>query len=411
MKKLIAISIVLTLAVSAAFAEVTVGGFARAGATIISGNSSEDSVLEAAGAHEARLEGTYINDEGTFGAHLKISAGTDTATWWLAQQGQFAYVWWKPNSLIRVFGGVNPFGEFGINYIVGWGWHASDAEDLVAYNGYGFTRSAWAYAGWDDFGGFALTLTPIDGLAINVVVPYERAAVNKEAAEIYNHIIGQVTYDLTDIGQIGVTYTSGAGYRDWPVSGGTNDPSAVRAQFYLTAVQNLQLNIGLKYTFAGDIGEGASKTTYTPPLTAGFGLNYNVSDTFGVKARLAAGFNGSNKAENADAVYTADYYNLKLGFDVMPYFDLSILKLFLNLGIEFSDRTYDPTTKAEIGDAESTFGWYANPYITKSIGGGTFYAGFKLYSDGVKYKGTVVNVTDGKTTINWSVPIGMQVGF
>jgi hypothetical protein len=412
MKKLIAISIVLTLAVSAAFAEVTVGGNINAGATVISGSSAENSELGAKGAHSGRLEGTYANDEGSFGAHVKISA----ADGWWAQP--FAYVWWKPISLIRVFGGVNPFGEFGINYIVGWGWHASDAEDYVAFGDSGmFTRAAWSYGGWGDKG-FALTLTPFDGLAINVAVPYETK--EGKAAEVYNHMVGQLVYDITDIGQIGVTYTSGGGYRETYTK--SEDPGAVHAQFYLTAIQNLQLNIGAKYTLAGDITKDpdtpqAEKTTYTPPITLGFGLNYNVSDTFGVKARLAAGFNGSKKVEDADAIYSADYYNLKLGFDVMPYFDLSILKLFLNLGIEFNDKTYDTSEpgkgveKQDGTDSVSAFGWYVNPYITKSVGGGTFYAGFRLYSDGIKYKGTVIDVKDGKTTINWGVPIGIQVGF
>jgi hypothetical protein len=384
MKKLIAISLVLMLAASAAFAELTISGNINAGATVISGSSAEDSVLGAEGFHAGRLEGTYANDEGSFGAHVKISAAD---TWWA---NPFAYVWWKPNSLIRVFGGVNPFGEFAINYIVGWGWHANDAEDYVAFNSTnGFVRDAWSFGGWGS-AGFALTLTPIDGLAINVAVPYEAKA--GEAAEVYNHMVGQLVYDLTDIGQIGITYSSGAGYRNWPAGAETNDPGIVRAQFYLTAVQNLQLNIGLKYTFAGDIEVGSVKTTYTPPIYAGFGLNYNVSDTIGVKARLAAGFAGSTKVGDV----TTDK-PLQLGFDLMPYFDLSILKLYLNLGIEYTDKTKDV-------DNSEVFAWYVNPYITKSVGGGTFYAGLKLSSDGIKD-------ADDKTTIGWSVPIGIQIGF
>jgi hypothetical protein len=410
MKKLIAISLALTLAAGAAFAEATVGGAAKAGATVISGSTEKDSVLGVSEAHSGRLDGIFTNEEGTFGATVRIDSSNT-----------HAYAWWKPISLIRVFGGQNPWGEFGINYIVGWGWHSNDAEDYVAYNGYGFTRSAWSYSGWDK-AGFALTLAPIDGLAINVTVPY---AASKEAAEVYNHITGQVTYDLTDIGQIGVTYVSGAGYRDsYPTDsvGVDDDPGAIHAQFYLTAVQNLQLNIGLKYTFAGDVTKKNEKTSYTPPITAGFGLNYNISDTFGVKTRLAAGFAGSTKVEDKDAVNNGKYYNLKLGFDLMPYFDLSILKLFLNLGIEFSDETYylnknDPKAEDEqnkskplITDAGSTFGWYVNPYITKSVGGSTFYAGFKLYSDGAKYKDGITN-KDGETIIEWGVPIGIQISF
>lgn len=380
MKKLIAISLALTLVAGAAFAEVSIGGLIQAGATVISGSSAEDSVLGASGWNTGRLQGTYTNDEGTFGAHVKVNAANE---WWA---NSFAYAWWKPISQVRVFGGINPFGEFGINYIVGWGWHASDAEDFVAYNGYGFTRSAWSYAGWDANAGFALTLAPIDGLAINVVVPY---AASTEAAEVYNHTIAQLMYNIADVGEIGITYTSGAGYRNWPAPNGTDDPGAIRAQFYLTAIENLQLNIGLKYTFAGDIEIASVKTTYTPAIAAGFGLNYNISETIGVKARLAASFLGNTKKEGV----TTDT-PLHLGFDLMPYFDLSILKLFLNLGVDFTAETKDV-------DDSQIFKWYVNPYITKSAGGGTFYAGFQLYSDG-KAK---------DATIGWGIPIGIQVGF
>jgi hypothetical protein len=394
MKKLIAISLVLTLVAGAAFAELTVGGAIGAGANVVSGSSAKDSVLGAGptNSHWGRLQGTYANDEGTFGAHVKIAAMNE---WWA---NPFAFAWWKPISQIRVFGGANPFGEFGINYIVGWGWHASDAEDYVAYNGYGFTRSAWSYAGWD-VAGFALTLAPVEGLAINVAVPYERANTT-EAAEIYNHTVAQVTYDIANVGQIAVTYQSGAGYRNWDTSGGiTNDPGSISAQFYLSGVQNLQLNIGLKYIFAGETEVATVKTTYTPPIAAGFGLNYNVSDTIGVKARLAAGFAGAT--ETADVTTTdGTYYNFKLGFDLMPYFDLSILKLFLNLGIEYNDEQ----KKGDNVEVDSAFGWYFNPYITKSVGGGTFYAGFQLASDG--YEDANEDIP-----IKWSIPIGIQVGF
>ncbi|MHB9293483.1 hypothetical protein Holit_02607 [Hollandina sp. SP2] len=382
MKKLIAISLALTLVAGAAFAEVAIGGLIQAGATVISGSNAEDSVLGASGWNSGRLQGTYTNDEGTFGAHVKVNAADE---WWA---NSFTYAWWKPISQIRVFGGKNPFGEFGINYIVGWGWHASDAEDFVAYNGYGFTRTAWSYAGWDTTG-FALTLTPIDGLAINLAVPY--GGYGTEAAEIYNHTIAQAVYNFTDVGELGITYTSGGGYRDWqtPPPGSNIDPGMVRAQFYLTAVEHLQLNIGLKYTLGGTTGEGAAETTYVQPITAGFGLNYNISDTIGVKARLAAGFAGSTKVGGV----TTDI-PLRLGFDVMPYFDLSILKLFLNLGVDFTAKEKD------VEDSQ-IFVWYLNPYITKSVGGSTFYAGFQLYSDG-KAKDAV---------ISWGIPVGIQIGF
>jgi hypothetical protein len=431
MRKIIVLSVVLALAAGAAFAEVSVGAAVQAGATAVQGSSKGGSKLVTSGFNGGRLQGDYTNDEGTFGASTKIWIG-DYEHW----ANTFAYAWWKPVSQIRVFGGRNSFGEFGINYIVGWGWHASDAEDYVAYNGYGFTRSSWAYSGWDATG-FALTLAPVTGLAINVAVPY--GTEEKEAEDVYKNIVGQLTYDIASVGQIGLTYDSGAGYTDGPepkngtylkesdgsfVNSGTStwasgskpadaavvitepiagdpveDPGIIYAQFHLTAVQNLDLNIGLKYTLAGKAkkGNATDKTTYTPPINAGLGLNYTISDTIGVKARLAAAFAGSTKTGD-----TTTDDPLHLGFDVMPYFDLSILKLFLNLGVEF--------TAEQEGTADSqVFAWYFNPYITKSAGSATFYAGFQLYSDGGPYDKDEKKNKDA--VITWAVPVGLQLTF
>jgi hypothetical protein len=414
MKKLFAISLILAIAATAAFAEVTVGGQAGIGVTVISGNDGKDSVLgvnsfapETANGNwgqggGGRIDATYANDEGSFGAFVRVkplegyASGTDRV-----------FAWWQPLSALKLTLGVDGNGQFGLQYIVGWGWHANDAEDFVAWHGYGFTRSGWSFGGFSDFGA-VLTLTPIDGLAINVAVPYKKST---EATEVYNHMIGQLTYNIADVGEIGVTYTSGAGYRDWPITTikddqdnvisttyGTNDPGAVYAQFYLTAIQNLQLNIGLKYTLGGTIGGGVTEVTYAKPIGAGFGLNYNISDTIGVKARLAASFAGSTKSGD-----TTINDPLKLGFDVMPYFDLSILKLFLNLGIEYTAEREQPNTAGKVEKVEDSqiFKWYVNPYITKSVGGGTFYAGFQLYSDGAAKD----------AVIGWGVPIGIEIGF
>jgi hypothetical protein len=393
MKKLFAISLILVIAASAAFAEVTVGGQAGIGVTVISGDSAEDSALKASGRGGGRVDVIYANDEGTFGAFVRVKPlnwdGSEVKNLYATGTDR-VFAWWQPLSQLKLTLGVDGNGQFGLQYIVGWGWHANDAEDFVAsYNGYGFTRGAWSFGGFGGFGA-VLTLTPIDGLAINVAVPYKDSGA--EAPDVYNQMIGQLTYNIADVGEIGVTYDSGAGYRDWSA----NDPGAVHAQFYLTAIQNLQLNIGLKYTFAGtSIFATGTEVTTTPPITAGFGLNYNISDTIGVKARLAAGFAGSEKTGDN----TIDD-PLQLGFDLMPYFDLSILKLNINLGIEYTDEQKNGDTVI----AKSAFAWYVNPYITKSAGGGTFYAGFELYSDGVKD-------SDDKTVIKWGIPIGIQVGF
>jgi hypothetical protein len=404
MKKLFAISLILVIAASAAFAEVTVGGTAGYGVTVIKGDNSDGSVPGVGKAGPTgRIDAVYENDEGSFGALVRVQTIGDAGR---------IFAWWQPLSVLKLTLGKDGNGQYGREKIEGWSWTGAAGDEGVGYTGYQYAHNAWSAGGFGDFGA-TLSLTPIDGLAINVMVPYEKST---EAAEVYNHMTGQLTYDIADVGEIGVTYKSGAGYRNWgtlgtidigayselfgqnfPVTTGTNDPGAVYAHFYLTAIQNLKLNIGLKYTFAGTIEPAPStKLTLTPPINAGFGLDYNISDTIGVKAVLLARVAGSVKLGDV----TTDI-PLNLGFDVMPYFDLSILKLYLNLGVDY-------TAKIKDADNSQVFAWFVNPYITKSVGGGTFFAGFQLYSDGKELDSTG---TKKDPTISWAVPIGIEIGF
>jgi hypothetical protein len=406
MKKLFAISLILVIAASAAFAEVTVGGTAGYGVTVIKGDNSDGSVPGVTKAGPTgRIDAVYANDEGSFGALVRVDSN--------AKPASRIFAWWQPLSQLKLTLGGDGNGQFGREKIEGWSWTGAAGDEGVGYTTYQYTHNVWSAPGFSKFGA-TLALTPIDGLAINVMIPYEKA--DEKAAEVYNQMTGQLTYNFADVGELGVTYKSGAGYRDWgtlgtidigvysdlfnqsfPVTTGTNDPGAVYAHFYLTAIQSLKLNIGLKYTFGGTIESAPStKLTLTPPINAGFGLDYNISDTIGVKAVLLARVAGSVKIGDV----TTDI-PLNLGFDVMPYFDLSILKLYLNLGVDY-------TAKIKDVDNSQVFAWYVNPYITKSVGGGTFFAGFQLYSDGKELDSTG---TKKDPTISWGVPIGSEVGF
>jgi hypothetical protein len=52
-------------------------------------------------------------------------------------------------------------------------------------------------------------------------------------------------------------------------------------------------------------------------------------------------------------------------------------------------------------EGESTFDWFLNPYIAKSAGGGTFYAGFQVFS----------GKSGDDTVINWGIPVGLEYAF
>ncbi|MDR0556530.1 MAG: hypothetical protein LBG43_01465 [Treponema sp.] len=387
MKKFFVVLLTLALVAGGAFAEVSWGGYALSAVTIAGGSTAENSDIIAGNGPSGsgawglyglgRIQARVTNDEGTFGAFVRTGVNTGSDGNW----GYRGFAWWQPISHVRLQIGF--FDNMAVNYVVGWGFHASGADDTVAFDGYGRRgRSFWSYNG--EHTGALLSIAPIEGLSIKIGVPYA-AHSGPKAAEIYNHTIGQITYDIANIGQIAVTYQSGAGYRAWPTV--KEDPGVVYAQFYLTAVDKLQLNVGLSYGLAGEY-ESSPKTTVavSPPIKAGFGVAYAVSDAIGVKARFGASFVGSRKV---GSVETKD--PVLLGFDVMPYFDVGVCKVLVNMGIAVD--LPDP--------GDSVFNWYLNPYITKSAGGATFYAGLQVFSA----------QESGKDIIKWGIPIGIDYGF
>jgi len=61
-------------------------------------------------------------------------------------------------------------------------------------------------------------------------------------------------------------------------------------------------------------------------------------------------------------------------------------------------------------DGTSVFGWYINPYIKKSIGGGQFLVGLKLASNGMKGKSDP-SKPDSAPAVQWAIPIGLGFSF
>jgi hypothetical protein len=318
----------------------------------------------------------------------------------------------------------------------------------VGYNGYGFTRGGsdaftLGFAGY----GAILSLTPVEGLGIYFGIPYAQSQV---AEDVYKKLMAQVAYSISGIGEVAVTFKGGSGkvvVPEFPVypAGGYGwkydkdsdgnltstpptwdplsptaddiaeynaalaaaqkaaytaygDPAKIYAQFYLTAVENLGVNIGFKYA----LPISQDDVTYSSPIAVGLGASYNVSDTFGIRARFAATFAGTvtNKAGPSDIKYEEGF---KFGANILPWFDLSIVKVFINLGMEYQGD-------AKFGDnklkADQPLSWYVNPFITKSVGSGTFYAGLQL--------GGAPDNSDldtNKDHIFFSVPIGLEVAF
>jgi hypothetical protein len=417
-KKLIAISVVFALIAGAAFAEINVGANAASGVILGKSSGEKDAdVMTDVGRHTARITASGQNDEGTFGGQVFVFAEMGdyyNQFWWGSDA--FAFAWWKPIDQVRLQLGHNPWGDIDCKQIVDWGFHASDAPDVGMHNPYGtggnnLDQATGFYPGFGSFGSL-LSLYPVEGLAINFAVPFAK----QKAEDTYKKFHAQLTYDISGIGKAAISYTGGVS--KWIVDEGdptdpdydaddypkvTKDYSKLFASFYLTAVDNMEVNIGVAFPFP--VTNDDTKITYSDPLEVGLGFGFNVSDTVNIKARLATTLAGKVAPEKGDAINSP----LKLGFNILPSFNLDVVKIFIKAGIMYTGEEEAINSEGKIEKVKDTsmFGWHINPYITKAMGAGTFYAGLVLESDGKKGSSN-----DGdKSAIQWSVPIAIVFGF
>jgi hypothetical protein len=362
MKKLIAILMILGLFAATAFAEVAVSGTAAGAFDLVqsSGGADADAAFIAAKAR-IKIEGT--NDDETFGGYVQLRGESSSIT-------DHYEAWWQPIPQFKLQIGREADGILGADgSVVGWGYHG-DASDYVVIHNYDLEDAF--FSGWGAFGP-SLTISPIEGLDINFAIPVS-------TAESYKHLLGQVSF-TADFGQIVATFTGGAGNIGTVVVPFIADPSSIYGAFHLTAIEGLDLSVGIKYSLPVKDTVGIIDLAYYSPFLVGFGAAF-ATDSFGVKARLTAGFGEKDESTVAGITTTTESKAL-FELSVMPYFDLGIFQVFVDLGFATQDE----------------FDFFINPYITKTIGSGTFFAGFRL------------ETAKPSDDLNWGVPIGVQFNF
>jgi hypothetical protein len=408
MKKLIAISITLALIASAAFAQVTVGGLVQSKWVAFSEipGDGDDTVNSLSWTGRVQLDGKTEGD--IFGGSLRITPSSFDQI--AANQGKmnkvlgggvafdWAYVWWQPIQQVKLQLGTISDGFYGVDAIAAWGFHG-DANDFVAYDKLYNTA---AFAGGALFTtGASFVITPLDGLKVVFGIPTEAsistyisddktAITNQNAMEAWKHFFLQAGYDLPNIGVITLTYKSGKQDK--------GDVSQIYASFQLKMIENLGLHFGVNYNFPGQYKNSGKDAQDNSPITLGLAADYGLSDTFGVKARLAFSFLGS---EDDGSTTTDKPYLFDL--EVLPYYDLSIFKAYLSLGMRL--HTDEEQGSTVVRDAYVDF--LVNPYIEKTVGAGSFFAGFQLIGIGVQ-DGTKKS---SKYNLTWAIPVGLQYAF
>jgi hypothetical protein len=436
MKKLIVFSVIFTLAVASVFAlDASVEVFGKA--ELINGSSEKSTPdgLEADLVTPKYKMGDIKTDFSIPRVRLGASGQTEETPvgivgGWarfdsaslndgILNSGFSGFVWWKPADVFKLQIGGNPDGEFGLDGIAGWGFHALANEVLGGLNGHiwggGYSgigvkyRDAF-FGGWGA-PGLLFVITPIEALAINIAIPIS----GDTAVNVYKQTTVQITYDFEGAGKAGITFVGGKMDDEWVKNSsggydsGYNDNPTVFAYFGLTAVENFVLDIGIGYKFFDSYTDSAASVTSTinNPLAVSLGVGYTY-DFFNIKARMLGEFIGSSKTEGGGvSTEYKDGYSFLI--DILPNFKINDnVTIFLNAGLgvtggKESADTADPSKKIS---ADTQVAWNVEPYVCVTPGywNGALFAGIRIESPITKDK-------KGNQFINWSVPIGITCSF
>ena len=447
------------------------------------GGSLESQNVRASGSlTRVRLEGSGQSDDGTFGGYIRLEEGSfDGNAWWqpidlikfqiggnggdgfFAADGFMRWGWYRDmGDVLNIhdwsygnhWGGNRSGGAFygGFAGVTAGGaiLTITPLEALAINIGIPFFEGGRAESVFKQTNAqVAYTIGGIGDLAITYVGYYagdnetggyldSRKDKAKHVAVVPTTLDGSTTPTLLADSDI---------YSKTGTTDGANRNEKLFLYFNLTAVENLGLNFGVGFTLPAkdepdavevpNIAKTTQTFTYMPPVAIGLGVSYDAG-AFGAKVRVQAELAESYKYDlNADNLVTpansfSGSYEIKgpfvLSADILPSFAINdSMKVFLSAGLKLTAaRDYDIVKVVDGKNVKVTetedavVGWHVMPYFTKSVGWcQSFYAGFRLESDGSKYisdygkKDGFLNSDDPikKAIVNWSVPIGVAFQF
>jgi hypothetical protein len=408
MKKIIAISVMFALFAGAVFAETSVSGGVETRFTLIDGVSQEGSKVKPkmyGSISTANMKLSGANEEGTLGGAVKIrmedlvgngnrdgqnlgtpstgDSGGNTNNGLYRNSNVFhqAFVWWKPIPQLNIFLGIDPDGKFGTDPLASWGYHKG-AEGYMNNHDWGVWRSLFI-GNWDTFG-LALSIYPMDGLDINIVIPTGAGGWPYQESGYYTSakwrldemfIAGlrlNINYQIEGIGKLFISYlganANANGYDKVKMKGNFDNDNEEKSKqptngtfglsFLLTMVEGFQIQPAVAIELQNTSGGGSDNT----PIIAGFAVHYD-GEGFGAKARLRYVMNAGG---NKDASI--------LNFSIMPWYAMEGMTIFFDFGSDIN----------MVKGVDTVVPWFINPYITVPISGGKFQAGVKINSNGAK---------------------------
>jgi hypothetical protein len=393
-KKLVAVLMMLALVAGGAFAlNVSWGGEVATGVRLAQGNNDDDSEVVGQGfQNRVRLQATATRDTGigTFGAFARWQGrlGAPVPGDGYAVHGN---AWWRPMDMFRI-GAGNEIGFF-TGGLGRQGFFQAVPFNYLELSAAGAIHHNVPFSG-DMGSGFAFELLPMDGMIeIGVGIPYHFEN-NEEVADLFQGIHARMRVNL-DFGRLGFAYR-GNRIREGEHFGA----HAIYGYFHSnTLVPGLGLDIGVRYGIGGDepllgISPEAAAVTGDDHLALGLGVNFNVTDEFGIRFRGTAGFHMGD---------TADAIGPRMGFELQPFFRVTSDILFaFNAGVGMDMAGGNATA----GNDNVNIRWAVNPYLRMSTAGNaSFQFGFHAWGNSGGH------ADDAENVMNWRIPIGFVVGF
>jgi hypothetical protein len=230
-------------------------------------------------------------------------------------------------------------------------------------------------------------------------IPQAETDAYNEALKKYGKAMNE--YGLAQINRM-IDLATGA------VRAASNAPR-IEAAFNLTAIENLNVDLGVKIPFAITAHDYVGDGQYQDPITVAVGANFTTGD-FGIWGRIDTSFAG-RVYDDADDL-TDDYTDIPFALQahLKPFYNLGFATVGLNIGLGF---TGDLTGKSNGDDwhgynsdedSAATFSFGIGPWIQKDLSAGLIKAGL-----GFKFP----TVLDGNNVSSFvfSVPIIVEFWF
>ena len=391
-KTLIAVTAVLLLVTTSAFADISIGaGFRTIFAPIASDgeNNYTDLTNSWGGVRQVGLSfaGTAADDLAGFKADLHINNGN-------VKMGDNAYIWVKPIDMIKIAYGKFDSPEAGFRGDLSYGSWNWIRPTFVNYDE-GLTFSG-------NGSGAMVILNPIENLSVYALAPISmKSKIDENETErkdghvtlAYEKDFLERTYKVFGKSEIAAAYTIDgigkikAGYfGQYDKKGDYERLGNIEAAFDLTAVENLFVTAGFRYA----LGDKEVFDVDTDLMKIALGASYQIMDGFKVSASgLVYLYESDTKRDPAFIVGAGVDYAIMDG-------------LTLNADVRYKSET------SIDGNGQKDDGISFLVGVDKTVGSnGSIGLGFQGVTNGQGFNGTLKN----QDKFAWAVPLKVQVSF